>query len=57
MLDVGEGKLEELADKPRTTIATEFSVLQGIRIPILYEMWFLTIDPLVRVSVFIANLS
>ena len=58
-MDVEEGKLEEeLVDKPGTTIGTKFSVLHCIRIPFFFsEMWFLTVDPLVRVSVSIAKLS
>ena len=44
-------------DKPGTTIGTKFSVLHCIRSPFLNEMWFLTIDPFVRVSVYIAKLS
>ena len=48
---------EDELDKPGTTIGTKFSVLQGIRIPAFNEMWFLTIDPFVRIPVFIAKLS
>ena len=56
-IDVEEGELEEeLADEPGTTIGTKFSVLHFIRIPFLM-MRFLTVDPLIRVSVFIAKLS
>ena len=43
--------------KPGTTIGTKFPVLQGIRIPFLNEIWFLNIDPFIRISVFIAKLS
>ena len=58
VVDVEEGKLEEeLVDKPGTTIGTKFSMLHCIRIPFLNEMWFLTVDPFIRVSVFIAKLS
>ena len=32
-------------------------MLQGIRIPLLNEMWFLTIDPFIGISVFIAKLG
>ena len=32
-------------------------MLQGILIPFFNEMWFLTIDPFIRISVFIAKLS
>ena len=39
------------------TVGTKLSVLHCIRIPFLNEMWFLTIDPFVRKSVFIAKLS
>ena len=57
-MDFEEGKLEEeLADKPGTTVGTKFSVLQCIRIPFLMRCGFLTVDPLVRVPVFIAKLS
>ena len=57
-MDVEEGKLEkELFDKRRSTIGTKFSVLHCIRIPFFNEMWFLTVDPFIRVSVFIAKLS
>ena len=38
---------EELVDYPGTTIGTKFSVLHGIRIPFLSEMWVLTVDPLI----------
>ena len=58
VVDVEEGNLEEeLVDKPGTTIGTKFSVLHFVRIPFLNEMWFLTVDPFIRVSVFIAKLS
>ena len=58
VVDVEQRKLqEELADKPGTTIGTKFSVLHCIRIPFFSEMWFLTGDPLVWVSVLIAKLS
>ena len=57
-MGVEVGKLEEeLVDKPRTTIGTKFSVLHCIRIPFFNEMWFLTVDPFIRISVFIAKLS
>ena len=57
-MDVEEGKLgEELVDKPGTTIGTKFSALHCIRIPFLMRCGFLTVDPLVGVSVFIAKLS
>ena len=56
-MDVEEGKLEEeLADKPRTTIGTKFSVLHCIRVPFLLRCGFLTVHPFVRISVFIAKL-
>ena len=51
-MDVEEGKLEEeLVDEPGTTIDpnTVFTVFN--------EMWFLTVDPFVRISVFITKLS
>ena len=48
---------EELADKPGTTVGTKFSVLHCIRIPFLMRCGFLTVDPLIRVSMFIAKLS
>ena len=47
---------EELDDKRGTTIGTKFSV-HCIRIPFLNEMWFLTVDPFIRIYVFIAKLS
>ena len=51
------GKLEEeLVDKPGTMIGTKFSELHYSN-PVLNEMWFLTIDPFIRISVFIAELS
>ena len=57
-MDVEEGKLEEaLADKPGTTIGTKFSVCTLYPNTVLNEMWFLTVDPFIRVSVFIAKLS
>ena len=58
VMDVEEGKLEEeLVDKPGTTIGTMFSVLHCIRKPFLMRCGFLTVDPLVWVSVFVAKLS
>ena len=57
-MDVEDGKLEEeLVDKPGTTIGTKFSVLHCIRIPFSMRCVFLTVDPFVRISVFIAKLS
>ena len=57
-MDVEEEKLEEeLVDKPGTTIGTKFSVLHCIPNTVFNEMWFLTVDPFVRISVFIAKLS
>ena len=53
---VDEDPEDELG-KPGTTIGTKFSVLQIIRIPSFYDMWFLTIDPFARMPVFIAKLS
>ena len=44
-------------DKPGTTIGTKLSVLHCIGIPFLSEKWFSTVDPLIRISVFIAKLS
>ena len=56
VMDVEEGKLEEeVDDKPGTTIGTKFSVLQLCPDPVFSEMCFLTVDPLVRLSVFIAK--
>ena len=46
---------EEELDKPETTIGTKFSVLQGIRIPLLMRCGFLTINPFIRICVFIAK--
>ena len=58
VMDVEEGKLEEeFVDKPRTTIGTKFSVLHCIRIPFLMWCGFLTVDPFMWASVFIAKLS
>ena len=58
VVDVEEGKLEEeLVDKLGTTIGTKFSVLQLYSNPVFNEMCFLTVDPVVRVSVCIAKLS
>ena len=55
---VEEDKLEEeLVDKPGTTIGTKFSVLHCIQIPFFNEIWFLTVDPFIRVSVFLAGHS
>ena len=56
VFEVDEDSEDEL-DKPGTTIGTKFSVLQGIRIPFFNEMWFLTSDPFIGISVFIAKLS
>ena len=57
-MGVEEGKLEELDDMPGTTIGTKLSMLQCIRITVfLMRCGFLTVDPFVRVSVFIAKLS
>ena len=54
----GVGKFEEeLVDKPGTTTSTKFSVLHCIRIPFFFKMLFLTVDPLMWVSMFIATLS
>ena len=58
VMDVEEGKLEdELVDKPGTTIGTKFFVLHWCPNAVFNEMCFLTGDPLIRVSVFIAKLS
>ena len=58
VLEVDELDAEdEFVDKPGTTTGTKFSVLQRIRIPFFDEMWFLTIDPFIRMSVFIAKFS
>ena len=57
VMDVEEGKLEEeLVDKPGTTIGTKFSFVALFPNPYFNEMWFLTIDPFIRISVFIAKL-
>ena len=48
---------EELSDKPGTTIGTKFSVFHRIRTPFLMRCGFLTVDPLIWVSMFIAKLS
>ena len=58
VMDVEEGLLEEeLFHKPGTTIGTKFSVLHCIRILFWMRCGFLTVDPLIRVSVFVAKLS
>ena len=46
-VEVGKLEEEELADKPRTTIGTKFSVLHCIRIPFFNEMGFLTVNPFI----------
>ena len=57
-MNVEEGKLdEELVDKPGTTIGTKFVRIALYPNTVFNEMWFSTVDPLVRVSVFIAKLS
>ena len=48
VIEVEGWELEELVEKPGTTIGTKFSVLQIIRIPSLMRCCFLTIDPFVR---------
>ena len=40
VMDVEEGKLEEVVDKPGTTIGTKFSVLHCMRIPFLMRCGF-----------------
>ena len=56
VFEVDEDPEDEL-DKPGTTIGTKFSVLHGILIPFLMRCGFLTIDPFIGISVFIAKLS
>ena len=59
VLGVEGGKLEEeIPDKPGTTIDTKFSVLHCIRIPFFFmRCGFLTVDPLIWESMYIAKLS
>ena len=55
-MDVEEGKLEEeLVDKPGTMIRTKFSVLHCVQMPLLMRCGFLTVDPFMRASVFVAS--
>ena len=56
VFEVDEDPEDEL-DKPGTTTGTKFSVLQLYPNPVFNEMWFLTVDPFVGISVFIAKLS
>ena len=57
-MGVEVGKLEEeLADKPGTTIGTKFFRITLYSYTVSDEMWFLTVDPLIWVSMFIAKLS
>ena len=44
--DVGEGELEELVDRPGTTIVTKFAELQFFLSVIFDEVWFLTTGPM-----------
>ena len=47
-MDVEEDKLEEeLIDKPGNTIRTKVSVFALYADTVFFEMWFLTVDPLV----------
>ena len=48
---------EELVDKPGTHYRNEVLCVALYPNTIFNEMWFLTVDPLIRVSVFIAKLS
>ena len=58
VLDVDESDPEdEFVDKPGTTIGTKFLRVAWNPNPVFNEMWFLTIDPFIRISVFIAKLS
>ena len=55
---VEEGKLEEeLVDKPGTHDRNEVLCVAQYPKTVFNEIWFLTIDPLIRVSVFAAKLS
>ena len=53
--DVSVGVVEELADKPGTTNATLFDILQY---PLAFfgEMWFLTAGPVVSIPMILAEL-
>ena len=57
VLEVDESDPEDEFDKPGTTIGTKFTVFALYPNPFFNEMWFLTIDPFIRISVFIAKLS
>ena len=58
VMDVEEGKLEEeIVDKPTNHDRNEVLRVALYPNPVLNEMWFLTGDPLVWVSVFVAKLS
>ena len=53
VMDVEEGKFEEeLVDKPGTTIGNEVLCVALYPNTVFNEMWFLTVDPCIRVSVF-----
>ena len=56
VFEVDEDPENEL-DKPGTTTGTKFSVLHLYSNTVFDEMWFLTINPFVGISVFIAKLS
>ena len=49
--DVSVAELEELVDKPGTTISTQFSVLHFYPSAMFNESWFLTSGPMVGISV------
>ena len=55
--EVGEGVVEEeLADKPETTIGTEFDMLQSILLPFLVRCGFLTAGSVLSLPMILAEL-
>ena len=55
--DVGVAELEELVDKPGTTIGAWFSVLFFYPSAVFDELWFLATGLLVGISVISAEFS
>ena len=58
--DAGEAsadEFEESVDRPGTTNATWFTVLQSIFLPLFDEMWFLTTGPMVIIPVIFVEFS
>ena len=54
VLEVDESDLEDEFDKPGTNNGNEVLRVARNPKPVFNEMWFLTIDPFIRTSVFIA---